>query len=119
MTNQSDAELLKWWREWLKALDAQMCAVDQREGERRHKRVVMIQHTISKTPSRGLTGVGVKLALTAFLDGFEDDLSAEPALSAYLDTTKLLDRDFLAEAEAIVERSREREVAFAKAPLQC
>jgi hypothetical protein len=118
VTNRSDVELIRWWREWLKALDAEMSAVDQREGERRHKRVVMIQHTIAKTPSRGLVGIGVKLALTAFLDGFDDDLDGEPARSAYLDTAKLLDRDFLAEAEAVMERAREREVAFTKTPLR-
>jgi hypothetical protein len=111
MTEQSDVELLAWWREWLKALDAEMSASDQREGENRHKRVEMIQHTIALTPSQGLVGVGVKLALAAFLEGFVDDQEGEPARSAYLDTVKLLDRDFLAEAEAVLERSRQREAA--------
>jgi len=41
-------------------------------------------------------------------------IDGEPARSAYLDTVKLLGRDFLAEAEAVVERPREREAAFAK-----
>jgi hypothetical protein len=88
-----------------------MSASDQREGENRHKRVEMIQHTIALTPSQGLVGVGVKLALAAFLEGFVDDQEGEPARSAYLDTVKLLDRDFLSEAEAVLERSRQREAA--------
>jgi hypothetical protein len=116
MTDQSDVELLKRWREWLKALDAEMCTRDQREAERRHKRVERIQHTIAKTPSQGLVGIGVKLALAAFLEGFDDGVDGEPARSAYHDTARLLDRDFLAEAEAIIERSREREVTLQEQP---
>jgi hypothetical protein len=114
MTNQSDAELLKRWRDWLRALDAEMCTQEQREAERRHKRLERIQHSIAKTPSHGLVGIGVKLAVAAFLDGF-DDVDGETARSAYLDTARLLDRDFLAEAEAIIERSRE-EVALQEQP---
>jgi hypothetical protein len=107
---RGDAELLTWWREWLKALDAEMSAVDEREEQRRHKRVELIQHTIAKTPSHGLVGIGVKLALANFLDGFTNDAAGEPAVSAYLDTRKILGRDFLAEAEAVMEDSRTREV---------
>jgi hypothetical protein len=40
---RGDAELLTWWREWLKALDVEMSAVDEREEQRRHKRVELIQ----------------------------------------------------------------------------
>jgi hypothetical protein len=36
----------------------------------------------------------------------------EPARSAQLDTVRLLGRDFSTEAEAVVEGSREREVAL-------
>ena len=64
-----------------------------------------IQHTITETPSEGIEGIGVKLALANFLDGFDD--GGESAVSAYLDTVRMLDRDFLAEAEAVVERSKE------------
>jgi hypothetical protein len=116
MTDQSDVVLLKRWREWLKALDAEMCTRDQREAKRRHKRVEIIQHSIAKLPSQGLIGIGVKLALAAFLEGFDDGLDGEPARSAHLDAARLLDRDFLAEAEAIIERSREREVALQEQP---
>ena len=115
MTDQSDVELLNRWREWLKALDAEMCTRDQ-EVERRHKRVERIQHSIAEMPSQGLVGIGVKLALAAFLDGFDDSADGEPARSAYLDTVRLLDRDFLAEAEAIIECSREREVTLQEQP---
>jgi hypothetical protein len=118
MTNQSDVELLKRWREWLKALDAEMCTRAQHEAKRRHKRVETIQHSIAKTPSQGLVGIGVKLALAAFLEGFDDSAEGEAARSAYLDTARLLDRDFLAEAEAIIERSREREVTLQESPFQ-
>ena len=52
-TTKDDAELLRWWREWLHALDAQMAAADQGDEERRHKRVEMLQRTIAKTPSEG------------------------------------------------------------------
>ena len=38
-------ELLNWWREWLKALDAEMASDDALEAERRHERVEMIQRT--------------------------------------------------------------------------
>src|SRR5262245_31506224 len=65
-----DAELLTWWHEWLKALDAEMSAVDEREEQRRHKRVELIQRSIAKTPSQGLVGIGIKLAPAYFLDGF-------------------------------------------------
>lgn len=116
MTDQSDVVLLKRWREWLKALDAEMCTRDQREAERRHKRVERIQHSIAKMPSHGLVGIGMKLAVTAFLDGFDEGLDGETARSAYLDTARLLDRDFLAEAEAMIQRSREREVALQEQP---
>jgi hypothetical protein len=116
MGSQSDIELLKRWREWVKALHAEMSARDPAEVERRHRRVETIQHSIAKMPSQGLVGIGVKLALAAFLDGFNDGLDGEPARSAYLDTARLLDRDFLAEAEAIIERSREREVALQEQP---
>ena len=112
--NQSDAILLKRWREWLKALDAEMCATDQPEADRRHLRVELIQHTIALTPSQGLVGIGLKLALAVFLDGFVDDQEGDLARSAYLDTVSLLGRDFLAEAEDIVERAREREAALAE-----
>ena len=106
---RGDTELLTWWREWLKALDAEMSAVDEREEQRRHKRVELIQRSIAKTPSQGLVGIGIKLALANFLDGFDDDIDGETAMSAYLDTRKMLGHDFLAEAEAIIERVRQRE----------
>jgi hypothetical protein len=111
MTNKSyentnsDVELLASWREWLTALDAEMSATNERDQKRRHIRVEAIQNTITKTPSEGLVGIGVKLALANFLDGFDD--GGEPAVSAYLDTVRMLDRDFLAEAEAVVDRSKE------------
>ena len=112
--DQRDVELLKWWREWLKALDAEMCATDQPEADRRHLRVELIQHTIALTPSQGLVGIGLKLALAVFIDGFVDDQEGDLARSAYLDTVSLLGRDFLAKAEDIVERAREREAALAE-----
>ena len=59
----------------------------------------------------------MKLALTAFLDGFDDSPDGDPGRSAYLDTAGLLARDFRGEAEAIIERSREREVALQEQPL--
>jgi hypothetical protein len=110
MTNKSDdnrnsdIELLASWREWLTALDAERSATNERDEKRRHVRVAAIQHSITETPSEGLAGIGVKLALANFLDGFDE--GGEPAVSAYLDTVRMLDRDFLAEAEAVVERSR-------------
>ena len=111
---RGDAELLTWWREWLKALDAEMSAMDQREEQRRHKRVELIQRSIAKTPSQGLVGIGIKLALANFLDGFDDDIDGETAMSAYLDTRKMLGHDFLAEAEAIIKHVRQRESAVAE-----
>ena len=54
LTTKDDVELLRWWREWLQALDAEMAAVDQRDEERRHKRVEMLQRTIATTPSEGV-----------------------------------------------------------------
>jgi len=111
-TTKHDVELLRWWREWLHALDAEMAVTDQGDEERRHKRVEMLQRTIAKTPSEGLVGIGVKLALASFLDSFADGADGEPAMSAYRDTVRLLGRDFSAEAEAVVERSRKREVAL-------
>ncbi|MGZ5975846.1 MAG: hypothetical protein ACXWPK_20875 [Isosphaeraceae bacterium] len=110
-TKASDVELLQWWREWLKALDAEMSAENEREHGLRHTRVEVIQRTIAQTPSQGLMGIGVKLALASFLDGFAGGADGEPGRSAYLDTLRMLDRDFLAEAEAVLERSRERETA--------
>jgi len=109
---KDDVELLRWWREWLHALDAEMAAVDQRDEERRHKRVEMLQRTIATTPSEGVIGLGIKLALASFIDSFADGADGEPARSAYRDTVRLLGRDFSAEAEAVVERSRERELAL-------
>src|SRR5262249_15268085 len=106
--------LLTRWREWLKALDAEMSAVDEREEQRRHKRVELIQRSIAKTPSRGPVGIGIKLALANFLDGFFDDAAGQTAVSAYLDTRKMLGHDFLAEAEAIIERVRQRERLLAE-----
>jgi hypothetical protein len=105
----SDVELLASWQEWLIALDAELSATDGRESERRHIRVEAIQHTITETPSEGLVGIGLKLALANFLDGFDNGIDGEPVVSAYLDTARMLDRDFLAEAEAVVERFKERE----------
>jgi|SRR5262245_10041574 len=110
----SDTVLMTWWREWLKAFDAEMSARDEREEQRRHKQVELIQRTIARTPSQGLVGIGIKLALANFLDGFTDDVAGEPAVSAYVDTLKLVNRDFLAEAEAVVERSRAREGALSE-----
>src|SRR5262245_48019261 len=42
------------------------------------------------------------------LDGFCDDAGGETAVSAYFDTRQMLGRDFLAEAEAVIERVRQR-----------
>jgi hypothetical protein len=111
VTKKGDVELLRWWREWLKGLDAEMSAENEREHKLRHTRVEMIQRTIAQTPSQGLVGIGVKLALANFLDGFASDVDGEPGRSAYRDTLRMLDRDFMAEAEAVLERSRERETA--------
>jgi len=66
---KSDGELLSWWREWLKALDAEMATNDSQEAERRHERVEVIQRMIAHTPSEGLLGIAIKLALTSFLEG--------------------------------------------------
>ncbi len=85
-TKASDVELLQWWREWLKALDAEMSAENEREHGLRHNRVEVIQRTIAQTPSQGLVGIGVKLALASFLDGFAGGADGEPGRSAYLDT---------------------------------
>ena len=104
-SENSDVELLASWREWLSALDAEMSATNERDEKRRHTRVEAFQNTITETPSEGLLGIGVKLALANFLDGFDD--GGEPAVSAYLDTVRMLDRDFLAEAEAVVDRSKQ------------
>jgi hypothetical protein len=104
-SENSDVELLASWREWLSALDAEMSATNERDEKRRHIRVEAIQNTITETRSEGLVGIGVKLALANFLDGFDD--GGEPAVSAYLDTVRMLDRDFLAEAEAVVDRSKQ------------
>jgi hypothetical protein len=82
-----------------------MSATNQRDQKRRHVRVEAIQNTITETPSEGIMGIGVKLALANFLDGFDE--GGEPAVSAYLDAVRMLDRDFLAEAEAVVERSKD------------
>ena len=112
LTTKGDVELLRWWREWLDALDTEMAAADQRDEERRHKRVEMLQRTIANTPSEGLVGIGVKLALANFLDSFANGADGEPGRSAHLDTVRLLGRDFSAEAEAVFEGSREREVAL-------
>jgi hypothetical protein len=101
-SRNSDVALLASWREWLTALEAEMSATNERDEKRRHVRVEAIQHSITETPSEGIEGIGVKLALANFLDGFDD--GGESAVSAYLDTVRMLDRDFLAEAEAVIER---------------
>ena len=67
LTTKGDVGLLRWWREWLDALHTEMAAADQGDEERRHKRVEMLQRTIANTPSEGLVGIGVKLALANFL----------------------------------------------------
>ena len=112
LTTKGDVELLRWWQEWLRALHAEMAAADQSDEERRHKRVEMLQRTIANTPSEGVVGLGVKLALASFLYSFADGADGEPARSAYLDTVRLLGRDFAAEAEAVVERSKEHEAVL-------
>lgn len=109
--SKRDVELLQCWREWLKALDAELSAAEERELQLRHKRVEVIQRTIAKTPSQGLVGIAVKLALVNFLDGFAGEGEGEPGRSAYLDTVRLLDRDFLAEAEAVVQNAKQFENA--------
>ena len=105
-----DGELLVWWQEWLKALSAEMAANDAHEAERRHERVEVIQRTIAHTPSEGLLGIAVKLALTSYLEGFADGSDGDLGRSAYLDTLRIIDRDFVAEAEDVVTRCREREL---------
>ncbi len=104
-----DGELLSWWGEWLKALDAEMAANDGQEAERRHERVEVIQRTIAHTPAEGLLGVGVKLALASYLEGFADGSDGELGRSAYFDTLRMVDRDFVAEAEAVLRRCSESE----------
>ena len=100
--------------EWLHALDAEMAATDQGDEERRDNRVEMLQRTIANIPSEVLGGLGVKLALAIFVDSFAT-ADGEPGRSAHLDTVRLLGRDFSAKAEAVVEGSREREVALVRA----
>jgi hypothetical protein len=53
-TTKADVELLRWWREWLHALDAEMAAVDQRDEERRHKRVECSSVQLQKLRRRDL-----------------------------------------------------------------
>ena len=50
---KSDTELLTWWSEWLKAFDAELSTIDQREEQRRHKPFELIQRTIAKTQFSG------------------------------------------------------------------
>ena len=71
-SRSSDVALLASWREWLSALEAEMSATNERDEKHRHVRVEAIQHTITETPSEGIEGIGVKLALANFLDGFDD-----------------------------------------------
>jgi len=107
---KSDGELLNWWQEWLKALDAEMATDDGREAERRHGRVEVIQRTIAHTPAEGLLGIAVKLALTSYLEGFADGSDGDVGRSAYLDTLRIVGRDFVTEAEAVMKRCSEREL---------
>jgi hypothetical protein len=106
---KNDGELQTWWQEWLKALDAEM-ATDGHEAERRHERVEVIQRTIAHTSSEGLLGIAIKLALASYLEGFADGSDGDVGRSAYLDTLRIVDRDFLAEAEAVLGRCSEREL---------
>ncbi len=107
---RSDSELLSWWSEWLKALDAEMATNDSQEAERRHERVEVIQRTIALTPAEGVLGIGIKLALASYLEGFADGSDGDLGRSAYFDTLKMVDRDFVAEAEAVLRRCSEREL---------
>jgi hypothetical protein len=83
---KNDGELLTWWQEWLKALDAEMATDDGHEAERRHERVEVIQRTIAHTPSEGLLGIAIKLALTSYLEGLPmaaTGMSAGPPISIH------------------------------------
>ena len=68
-TTKDDVELLRWWREWLHALDAEMAATDQGDEERRHKRVEMLQRTIANTPIGASTANYAHVSLTMLCHG--------------------------------------------------
>ena len=70
-----------------------MATDDGHDAERLHKRVEVVQRTIAHTPSEGLLGIAIKLALTSYLEGFADGSDGDVSRSAYLDTLRIFDRD--------------------------
>lgn len=110
MTNKSgdytnsDVELIASWREWLTALEAEMSATNARDEKRRHIRVEAYSEHHHQNTVGGTGRHWHQACARRFLDGFDD--GGELAVSAYLDTVRMLDRDFLAEAEAVVDRSK-------------
>jgi hypothetical protein len=65
---------------------------------------------MAHTPAEGLLGIAVKLALTSYLEGFADGSDGDVGRSAYLDTLRIVGRDFVAEAEAVMKHCSEREL---------
>jgi hypothetical protein len=64
-----------------------MSATNERDEKRRPVRVAAIQHSITETPSEGLAGIGVKLALANFLDGaFRPDFILRSVLRNLLES---------------------------------
>jgi hypothetical protein len=92
-----DAELLELFEEWKVALAAcNGCEPDDGVHDDR----CAIEQAIASTPTKGLAGIGVRLALWEFINQ-DDDIAAEQALVAYDAVVRLTGRDFAAEAEAI------------------
>jgi hypothetical protein len=85
-----DAELLELFEAWKIALAD--CSGSDRD--RAHDHLRAIEQRIALTPA------GVQLGVWEFVNN-HDDVAADQALAAYDAVTRLVGRDFAAEAEAI------------------
>jgi hypothetical protein len=97
---RDDARLIALWDRWKRSFaDEIVC-----ETEHAATCTRAIEQTIAETPAEGLDGIAIKLALWGFINR-HDDAAALQANAALRDMTRLTNRDYRAEAEAIAKRS--------------
>src|SRR6476620_2829559 len=96
---------------WKSALVDQAKQTTQAARHRAHARVTSREDLIAETPADDIEGVGIKLALYAYMSGVDDmsgvdpetaDSAVEQVLSAYKDCVRVLGRDPLIEVKSLM-----------------
>jgi hypothetical protein len=99
----TDAQMLALWEQWKAQLRWTLDTTSQDISDKRHEKVMEIEHQITEARAEGLKGLAIQLGLWHFNNSHVDVSESGHALaiSALASLIKLTGIDAKAEAEAV------------------